>query len=640
MWTSETVALGHALFKTTLESAHDRQPIVHEGGRYILVADARIDNREELASHFRFDRPLRRVPDSAFILAAFERWGRHCYAHLIGAFAFAIWDRQERTLFCARDVGGIRPFYYVNHSGLFLFASSMDPLVHHPEVTATINDERVSQFIIDMDVYKTDREATCYNEVRRLPARQVLTASADDVQTRVGWEPDLSKEWHAENQEEYALAFREVFRKAVKSRMRSTTPLGSMLSGGLDSSSITCMADSMNRSEYPIHTISAVYPSFEGDALKTIDERSYINAVLETGRFRAQRIRGDRAHPFIDLEQAVGALHHPFSNPNNFIIWNGLKLCNQQGIRVLFHGSDGDTVISHGTAYITRLIEGGKWEKFVQATGANQPREKQPVEPWQVFNVLGGMDFFVELLWEGRLQKGIQGISSAKKALNLSLPELVLGPGASWLGLGRHVMQSGRLTHSRTQPSIEEDLLKRLIRPRFHHLIGAGSMKGPRGATTKARQEHWSDIDRGTWQHGFEMYDAFAAHHEVELRYPFFDRRVIEMALAMPGAMKVHGGWGRYVLRRAMQDILPPEIQWRVGKANLAPGFARGMEAAAPRIRHMIEHATGPLSEYVEPEALHSLYARAIRSSRQPNLERLLTHRLVVLNTWLQTLLK
>jgi asparagine synthase (glutamine-hydrolysing) len=640
MWASKTVALGHALLKTTPESAHELQPVVHESGRYVLVADARIDNRKELASHFSFDRPLRRVPDSAFILAAFEKWGRNCYAHLIGAFAFAIWDRQERTLFCARDVGGIRPLYYVDHPGLFLFASSMEPLVHHSDVNVTVNDERVSQFIIDMDVYKTDREATCYNEIRRLPARRVLMVSADDVQTRTGWEPDLGKELHRATEEEYALAFREVFRKAVKARMRSTTPLGSMLSGGLDSSSITCMADTMNRSEHPIHTISAVYPSFDGDALKAIDERSYINAVLERGRFRAHRIRGDQAHPFIDLEQAVAALHHPFSNPNNFIIWNGLKLCNQQGIRVLFHGSDGDTVISHGTAYIARLIERGEWNTFVQATGANQPRSEQPVEPWQVFNVLGGMDFFLELLRERKFQKSLRGVRGAKEALGLSFPELVLGPGASWPGLGRHVMQSGRLTHSRSQPSIKIESLKRIIQPQFHHLIDTRSTKGPRGATTTAREEHWADIDRGTWQHGFEMYDAFAAHHEVELRYPFFDRRVIEIALAMPGAMKVNGGWGRYVLRRAMEDILPPEVQWRVGKANLAPGFARGMEAAGPHIRHMIEEATGPLSRYVKPEALQMLYMRANRHSSRPNLERLLTHRLVVLDTWLRARVK
>ena len=641
-WMGEDVAFGHLLLQTTPESAYEAQPLVNESGRYVLVADARIDNRAALAAQFDFRQPVQHVPDSQFVLAAFEKWGRDCPAHLIGDFAFAVWDRDERELFCARDVGGVRPFYYAVRPGLFMFASGIAALLRHPDVPPAIDQQRVAEFIGDMDLFKLDKERTCYKAIKRLPMNQSLTANESGVHTWVSWEPDLDRQLDLSSDEEYARHFREVFTQAVGARMRSVTPLGSMLSGGLDSSSITCMADTLNESSSCIHTFSATYPDLPDDQLAAIDERPYIDAVHQRGNFCSHVIRGDRLSPFMDLDRVVRSDHQPFCNPNNFIIWSGLTACRERGIRVLFHGSDGDTVVSHGTDYLVRLVENGQWDDFARATGADQPSANQPVDPWQTLNVLGGVDYLLEQPRDNGLKKGLSDILRAQAALRLSFPELVLGRGAGWAGLLRHVIQNiGQAAQDggNTGADMALDVLRPPHRDYVESQLSGGARADDRSTRDDAsmREDHWDDIHRGAWQYGFEMYGAFAAQNQVEIRYPFFDRRLIELSLAMPGPLKVRGGWGRYVMRIAMDGILPPEIQWRVGKASLTPGFDRGMRTGGKTVvQQMVEHASGPLSEYIMPEKVRGLVDAAMGRTPQSNAARLLIYRLVMVERWLE----
>lgn len=651
-WTGDggSVAFSHLLLQTTPESAFEAQPLISESGRYVLVADARIDNRLELASQLDLGRPVREAPDSQFILAAFEKWGRDCPVHLVGDFAFAVWDCHDRQLFCARDVGGVRPFYYAARPGLFMFASGIDPVLRHPDVPPAIDKQRVAEFIADMDLFKRDKEGTCYKAIKRLPMNQSLVANASGVQTWVSWEPDLDSELERSSDEEYARHFREVFSQAVQARMRSTTPLGSMLSGGLDSSSITCMADTLNESTSCIHTFSATYPDLPDDRLDRIDERSYIGAVNQNGNFCAHVIRGDRLSPFMDFQRVVGSDRQPFCNPNNFIIWSGLKECRKRGIRVLFHGSDGDTVVSHGTDYLVRLIETGQWDDFARATGADKPSADQPLDPWQTFNVLGGANYLLDLPREEGVPAGIKEIRRAGNALDLSFPELILGRGASWAGLLRHAVQQVGHRVLKNGENLGADMPLNVLTPALRDYVEgqladseasggiSGSDDASRSDNASMRADHWADIHRGAWQYGFEMYDAFAAQNQIEMRYPFFDRRLIETSLAMPGSLKVRGGWGRYIMRIAMKGILPPKIQWRVGKASLTPGFDRGMRTKGKaRIQQTVERASGTLSEYISPEKVQMVFESAVDNASEPsNAVQLLIYRLVMLDGWLR----
>src|SRR3989442_1012999 len=171
-WRHGPVALGHRMLHTTPESLRECQPLVGTTGDLVLVADARIDNRAELC-------PLLPAPsdatDAELILAAYERWGEHCPEHLLGDFAFAIWDGRAQRLFCARDHFGVKPLYYHHRpSRLFAFASEIKGLLALADIPRRLNETRVAAYLVPLF---EDKEVTFYEEIVRLPPAHRMVVS-------------------------------------------------------------------------------------------------------------------------------------------------------------------------------------------------------------------------------------------------------------------------------------------------------------------------------------------------------------------------------------------------------------------------------------------------------------------------------
>ena len=221
------------------------------------------------------------VPDSSLILYAYHRWGETCVDHLLGDFAFAIWDAHKHHLFCARDHMGVKPFYYYSTDGLFAFASEIKALFCVPGIPRNTNEKTLAFRLAEID---PDPAATSYLQIHRLPAAHAMTVSLSGLRIYPYWSLDPRHEIHFETDEEYENAFRTLFIDAVRCRMRSSHPLGSELSGGLDSSSVVCVARHLLRQEnrdhkaLSLHTFSAVF-----DKVPECDERTYINYVLSEG---------------------------------------------------------------------------------------------------------------------------------------------------------------------------------------------------------------------------------------------------------------------------------------------------------------------------------------------------------------------
>src|SRR3989449_1054025 len=307
-WREGPVALGHGMLHTTPESLREQQPLVGTRGDLVLAADARIDNRGELCS-------LLPAPsdatDADLILAAYERWDETCPEHLLGDFAFAIWDAREQRLFCARDHFGVKPFYYHHRLGrLFAFASEIKGLLALPDVPRRLNETRVADYLVPL---LEDKEITFYEEIVRLPPAHWMTVDREGIRRQEYWSLDPEREIRLGSDDEYAAAFREIFTEAVRCRLRSAFPVGSMLSGGLDSSSIVCVArELLAQGGCPRpHTFSAVF-----DDVPECDERRYIETVLSGGGVEPHLIRGDKVNPVERLEQDLVQQDEPFYAPN------------------------------------------------------------------------------------------------------------------------------------------------------------------------------------------------------------------------------------------------------------------------------------------------------------------------------------
>src|SRR2546422_5671131 len=340
VWSEGTVGLGHRLLHTTPESLRERLPLASGDGTLVLTADARIDNRAELLGAL--DRGVE-ATDAELILAAYERWGERCPEHLLGDFVFVIWDARRAALFCARDHFGVKPFYNHHAPGrLFAFASEIKGLLALAEVPRRLNETRVADYLVPL---LEDKVITFYEDILRLPPAHRMTVTREGVRTEQYWALDPEREIRMKSDEEYADAFREIFTEAVRCRLRSAFPVGSMLSGGLDSSSVVCVARQLLQQNggNRFHTFSIVF-----DDVPECDERRYVEAVLAGGGADPHYIRGDLLSPLGDVDRFLDHQDEPLSVPNLFLYWAACRLASESGMRVFLDGVDGDTTVSHG----------------------------------------------------------------------------------------------------------------------------------------------------------------------------------------------------------------------------------------------------------------------------------------------------
>ncbi|MBE0698700.1 MAG: asparagine synthetase B, partial [Anaerolineaceae bacterium] len=234
-WSGGEIAFLHCMQRSTPESIEESQPFSAENGKYIITADARIDNREELLAQLGLrDQPD--LPDSQVILAAYQVWGTECPLHLLGDFAFAIWDQAKQQIFCARDAFGVRPFYYYHTMDQFTFGSSIGVILADKRVPRKLNEEKIADFLLELF---EDKARTFYQDVFRLPPAHIMVVSHGGEWISRYWSLDPETELRLPTDADYAAAYREAFVEAVRCRLRSAVTIGSTLSGGLDSSSVT-----------------------------------------------------------------------------------------------------------------------------------------------------------------------------------------------------------------------------------------------------------------------------------------------------------------------------------------------------------------------------------------------------------------
>ena len=240
-WTGGPAGLGHARLRTTCEPARERQPLSLDGQVW-LAADARVDGRAELISQLRARgrEVAGDAPDAGLILHAYHAWGPACVDHLIGDYAFAIWDEPARQLFCARDRFGATPFYYAQVGGTLLVGNTLNALRLHPGVPDTFDEEALGEYLL-FGLYPASG-ATTFAAIRRLRPAHTLTARDGQVWIRRYWSvPEMVEPIRYRRPEEYVERFRDLFEQAVSDRLR-TDAVATQLSGGLDSGSIAATA--------------------------------------------------------------------------------------------------------------------------------------------------------------------------------------------------------------------------------------------------------------------------------------------------------------------------------------------------------------------------------------------------------------
>ncbi|MBC7813258.1 MAG: lasso peptide isopeptide bond-forming cyclase [Burkholderiales bacterium] len=597
VWREGSVALGHRMLWNTPESLHEKLPLRNAAGNVTLTADARIDNRDELL-------PVLGLPsdttDSAVILAAYEKWGEDCVEHLLGDFAFAIWDESKRALFCARDHLGVKPFYYYHAPGkAFIFATAIEALLGLTEVPRQLDELMIGDFLAATLGSREDKSATFYTEILRLTPAHTLTIDERGRQMRRYWAFDPTREIHLGSNEEYAQAFLGIFTEALRCRMRTAYPLGSDLSGGLDSSSVTCLVRKILDANGGgvLHTFYSLPLDPEND------ERGFVKTVLDSGSYQHHEVERRSALAEFGERWWPGGLF--FNNTLSDV--NTYAAVKANNVRAVLNGWDGDTAVSHGMEYLVELANRQDWAEFArEAHGLSEHFGGTPRGWLREY----GYPYLNELAQQHRLLDFARSVNEIPSHIPISRRKLIRHSGwKAWVPAPmRHawrMVRPGKPVQPRWYP------LNPTIQPAFARRVGLDDYLRTieRPAAKTERGYHYTNVNTGFTPMGYEEVARMAAEYTFEPRYPFQDIRLIEFCLALPPQQKLHQGWNRMVLRRAMEGILPKEIQWRGGKSHLSCDYTLRLfsEDRAQLDEALLSEPTG-IEQYVDVSLVRDLY--------------------------------
>ncbi len=553
VWSEPCAALGVRHVVATPEDIHDPQPLIDAQRGVVLVADARLDNREELGGRLKLERArLDRMSDGRLIIESYRRWGEDCVAQFEGGFVFALWSQRDKTLLLARDPMGERVLYWHCAHGRVIFCSGLTALVRYPGLEARLDEARLGEYLV---LLHADPEATLYEGVRHVPSAHVLKCDAERTETRRYWTMDLERRIRLNGDKEYVASFQDVFGHAVRCRLRSATPIGALLSGGLDSSAVVAIAAPLLRQTgQSLRSFTAVPRSgFDAEPRRgqVYDESPYVEAIR-------------RFHSNLDVRYVAAADRHFLSGIDDSFRRTGVPMMNvhnrpwfeailraaaAEDCRVLLTGQMGNSSISYnGAECFLELLYAGQWMRLWRELKARARR---------------------------------RGSSVAVELKNRVLAPLL--PEPMWAAFRRATGRTDR-------PWLEYSA----INPRFAEEIDVGARFRAWGIDphqrrpTDGRTRRWYEMTRISGNEGHSIQGAWRHTFGVELRDPTFDRRLVEFCLAIPTQLYLRDGEDRWLLRHAMAGALPDAVRLRTGIGVQAADWHERFTAAQAEINQTL----------------------------------------------------
>jgi asparagine synthase (glutamine-hydrolysing) len=504
IWSKDYIGLGHTLLCTTQESLKEQQPFSLDKEVWI-TADARIDGRKELIGKLATTN-LNDVTDVELILRAYDRWGEQCLEHLLGDFAFAIWDGRKRRLFCARDHFGVKPFYYAQAGNSLILSNTLNCVRLHPVVSNELNEQAIGDFLLFG--LNQDLATTSSADIKRLPAAHYLTWSGGDARVIRYWTLPTKEIIYYKRPDEYIERFEELLREAVEDRLRTSRVCVSM-SGGLDSTAIAAVAKASLAKQFrdfDLHACAIVY-----DRLIPDEERSYAGEAASSLGISIQYLAADDYIPYERWDEVAANRPEPYQYPLLALFADLLKRMAARS-RVALTGWDGDTVLSESPkAYFASLLKQRRFGRLLSGMGwyALSQRRLPPV----------GFRTWLKR----RLNKN-PVVSSYPTWLNPSFAKRL------------NLIERWRQINDKPLP---EDT----VRPYAFRVFSS---------------PYWDDL--------FKRYDAGVTAEPLEVRHPFADVRLVGYLLAIP---PVPWCVKKELLKQAMSGILPESILRR-SKSPLA----------------------------------------------------------------------
>ena len=509
----EGVCLGHLRLAIIDLSDAGLQPMADESGRLHLLHNGEIYNYLELRAELEAKgHRFRSATDTEVVLAAYREWGERCVERFNGMWAFVLWDAERRTLFASRDRFGVKPLYYRLDGERLSFAS--EPWLlrgARPRANARAVRDYLEQGWLDQG------EGTFFEGVLRLPPAHNLRFGPEGLR--------IERYWRLEPNDpppDAAAAVRELFLDAVRLQLRSDVPVGTALSGGIDSSAIAVAVSAHG------HDRQKTVTAFFEDA--GFDERPYAQAVVERTGAEAHFVSFAATELVDSLPAIVRAQGEPFGSTSIAAGWHVMREAARAGLTVMLDGQGGDELFAgYRAAYGYRLAD-------LLAAGE-----------------LGELRSELAAFWS---QHGSSPLAAAGVLARPFLPERLGAAARARLKGSAALAHPDLRADPRSQDANGYPFPDRLRRHLAHTL-------GRRGLPELLRYE-----------------DRNSMAHSIEARVPFLDHRLVELAYSLDGGQLIARGRTKDALRRALADLLPPEVRDRRDKLGFVTPEGRFMREA------------------------------------------------------------
>lgn len=576
------------------------QPMSNPEGTLWLIFNGEVYNYAELRKVLEEKgHQFHTATDTEVILHSYQEWGEECLQRFNGMWGLAIWDTVKKQLFCARDRFGVKPFYYFWDGKTFLFASEIKSILKHPLIRRKPNPNAVYDFLL---YGLTDHTGeTFFQTIHQIPPGHLLTVRCAPDATGASGMMSLRSYYelaHTIDLGGYyedicsrnATRLRQLLHDCVKLRLRTDVPIGSCLSGGLDSSAIVTIA---NRLMFPRFGGGAVDPSLIGEHQKTFtaaynesecDERKFANEIIRHTSCAAHFVFPDAETLWKEIERLVYHQEEPFGSTSIFAQWSVMKLARENNVTVLLDGQGGDELLAGYEHYYpffyAQLAKAGRLNELLDEFRANESMQTKTLVNMFSFPLLRKFSKFLP---------------------PKLLPRAYYFDSLNQGFLHDFAWRDGQF--KRTNDNLQERL--------------------------------WEDETRYNLQQLLRYEDRNSMAFSIEARVPFIDYRLVEYIMALPAVYKIHDGWTKYLLRRSMQGLLPEKVQWRKDKKGFVTPEVHWLRASQDQLDHLFADEPLRSNEFVDPAALVKNVRQLLFSRRAKSSE---LWRLISLELWMRVL--
>ena len=537
---------------------------VSGGSGHVVVAHARLDNRQELQD----GQTAKMASDAELILTLMQQRGDQAIDKLLGDFAFVWWNAESGLLHLARDAMGMRTLYYRLEHDRVLFASEAHQLLVASGVPKRLNERAVAWHLAGM---QTPPGISFYEGIEELEPAQLVTVNMQgQYQWRQFWQAVSRETLNYRDDNEYVDHLREILLEAVRCRLHSIdSPVAISLSGGMDSASVASMAGWLKQQGEPVAPLRAYSWAF--NEFPQCDERENIYRVASAYQIPVHEIDASLTYPLHDLALHVPHPDDPFMTMYQAFMHKGLEAARREGTRSMIYGNRGDVMCGGSVDSLTGLLTARRWQ---------------------------------EARTEWHSLRQLSNSSTARLLFAIFLKPPSSQQGTPW-AMARKMAQRVRLA-SRPPPlgadHVRQEFLAR------HGVVPGISVQGeiPSGVSD-ARRQRYEYVFSSFVTRGLTNASRAAAAHGMTVLDPWSDRRLASFVLACPQHQLTRASEFKRLPRRAMRGIMPQHAIDSARKVSPEPLYERALrQEAYVNVMALIRDSRCAGQGYVDGDRLHS----------------------------------